>query len=475
MKAYRHSVKLKLGLIVFAVLIAVMSLAYTNQLVERLRDREQFMIQLWASAQEQIASASRAGNPYLPVFRELSNRLANPSMDLTIEERERYNEALAWARSMPPSSDVTLASEIVLQGDFGIPAIITDSTLTEINFWHNVPVSDSLNHLSEDARRAAMARLRARAVEMSQVHEPIVIELGPGANKLKQYIFYDESRLVRELRVFPYVQLLFVALFILVGYMGFSYVRRSEQSSLWVGMAKEAAHQLGTPISSLMGWIELMKVNRMSDEEQQQAIEEVEKDVARLNRVAGRFSDIGSLPKLEVCSLEPVIQTTADYMRRRMPQRSDRVTLHVSVPRELYAPLNVELFEWVIENLLKNALDAIETDQGKIELTAAPSNGQIVIEVKDSGKGIDRRNWRNVFRPGYSTKKRGWGLGLSLAKRIVEDYHGGSLTLAQSRLGHGSTFRIVLPRADQQGHTDRNDAPMTEKRSDREAPRHHHS
>ncbi len=461
MKAYRHSVKLKLGLIVFAVLIAVASLAYTNHLVERLREREQFMVQLWASAQEQIASASRSANPYLPVFREMSERIEEGELDLTPDERERYREALAWARSMPPSGDVTLASEIVLQGDFGIPAIITDSTLNEINFWHNVAVPDSLGHLSEDRQRAAMARLRARATEMAQVHEPITIELGPGEHKLKQYIFYDESRLVRELRVFPYIQLLFVALFILVGYLGFSYVRRSEQSSLWVGMAKEAAHQLGTPISSLMGWIELMKVDQMSAEQQRKAIEEVEKDVARLNRVAGRFSDIGSLPKLEVRALEPVIRATADYMRRRMPQQGVRVSLDVSVPGELRAPLNVELFEWVVENLLKNALDAIETDRGTIELSAFASDGRIVIDVKDSGKGIDRRNWRNVFRPGYSTKKRGWGLGLSLAKRIVEDYHGGTLTLVHSKLGYGTTFRIVLPQAETRT------ASMTERQSDR--------
>lgn len=448
MKAYRHSVRLKLGLIVFAVLIAVASLAYTNQLVERLRDREQFMIQLWASAQEQIASASRSGNPYLPVFGEMSDRMAGDGFNLTAEDRRRYREALAWARSMPPSGDVTLASEIVLQGDFGIPAIITDSTLTEINFWHNVPVPDTLDHLTDDRRRAAVARLRARAIEMAQVHEPITIELGPGENKLKQYIFYDESRLIRELRVFPFIQLLFVALFILVGYLGFSYVRRSEQSSLWVGMAKEAAHQLGTPISSLMGWIELMKMDQISPDQHRKTIEEVEKDVARLNRVAGRFSDIGSLPKLEVRELEPVIRTTADYMRRRMPQQSDRVLLDVVVPQDLRAPINVELFEWVIENLLKNALDAIETDRGKIEVSAFASEGRIIIDVKDSGKGIDRRNWRNVFRPGYSTKKRGWGLGLSLAKRIVEDYHGGTLTLAQSRVGHGTTFRIVVPQAE---------------------------
>ncbi len=446
MRAYRHSVKLKLGLIVFAVLIAVASLAYTNELVERLRDREQFMVRLWASAQEQIESASQYDNPYLSEFRQMEEVVIDGAeSNLSAEDRERYREALAWARSMPPPGEITLAGEIILRGEFGMPAIIMDSTLSEIIFWHNVSVPDSLEDLPEDRQRAARARLRARAAEMAQVYDPIVIELGPGENKLKQYIFYDESRLLRELRVFPFVQLLFVALFILVGYLGFSYVRRSEQSSLWVGMAKEAAHQLGTPISSLMGWIELMKIDQMSADQQRSAIDEVEKDVARLNRVASRFSDIGSLPKLEVRQLAPVIQSTADYMRRRMPQHNKRVSLDVSVPDDLWAPLNVELFEWVIENLLKNALDAIETDRGKIEVTAELSDERILIEVKDSGKGIDRRNWRNVFRPGYSTKKRGWGLGLSLAKRIVEDYHGGTLVLAQSRVRQGTTFRIILP------------------------------
>lgn len=447
MKAYRHSVKLKLGLIIFAVLIAVVSLVYTNQLVDRLRQREQFVMQLWASAQEEIASASRYDNPHLPVFREMENLLNRGDAELTAEQRERYLEALAWARSMPPPGEVTLASEIVLQGEFGIPAIITDSTLTEFMFWHNVEVPDSVSELRPERRQAAIARLKARAQEMAEVYEPISIELGPGENKLRQYIFYDESNLVRELRIFPYVQLLFVGLFILVGYLGFSYVRRSEQSSLWVGMAKEAAHQLGTPISSLMGWVELMKLDQVSAEQQHAAVEEVEKDVVRLSRVASRFSDIGSLPKMEVRQLAPVIHSTADYMRRRMPQQRRKISLEVSVPEDLYGPINAELFEWVIENLLKNALDAMESEKGSIEVIAKRVEGQIQIDVHDTGKGIDRRNWKNVFRPGYSTKKRGWGLGLSLAKRIVEDYHGGSLTLAHSKPGQGTTFRIVLPLA----------------------------
>jgi hypothetical protein len=447
MKAYRHSVRLKLGLIVFAVLIAVASLAYTNELAERLRQREQFVIQLWASALEHLASASRHENPYQPVFREIEELMIASAGGVDPSRLNAYREALAWARSMPPPGEVPLASEIVLQGHFDVPAIVTDSTITKPLLWSNVPAPDSLEGLTPEARDEAAARLIELTRVMAQEYEPIEMEFGTEPNRLKQYIFYDDSQLVRELTVFPYVQLLFVALFIFVGYMGFSYVRRSEQSSLWVGMAKEAAHQLGTPISSLMGWTELLKTGELSEEQERAAYEDIEKDIARLRRVAGRFSDIGSLPKLEVRELAPVVESTADYIRRRLPRQARRVDLNVDVAGGLLAPLNAELFEWVIENLLKNALDAIDAPDGSIDITGYMADGQIHLDVHDTGHGIDRRDWKNVFRPGYSTKKRGWGLGLSLAKRIVEDYHGGSLMLAQSRLGQGTTFRITLPPA----------------------------
>ena len=460
MKAYRHSVKLKLGLIIFAGLIAVASLWYTNQLVDRLREREQFIIHLWASAQEHLASASRYENPHLPVFRELEQILVSPgpgpSIGIPPDSLQKYRQALAWARSMPPPGEVTLASEIVLQGQFGIPAVITDSSQADPEIWHNVPgvlSPDSVENLPDEEAQRIKQRVIERAQAMAEEYEPIAIELGPGENKLEQFIFYDDSQLVRELTIFPYIQLLFVALFILVGYLGFSYVRRSEQSSLWVGMAKEAAHQLGTPISSLMGWTELLKTGDLPPEQQHTAVQEIEDDIDRLKRVASRFSDIGSLPKLEVEDIAPVVEATADYMRRRLPQQARHVDLNVNVSAGLRAPINTELFEWVVENLLKNALDAIETDEGAIDVEGRMEGESILIDIRDTGKGIDRRNWKNVFRPGYSTKKRGWGLGLSLAKRIVEDYHGGSLTLEQSRVGLGSTFRISIPSAKQRTST----------------------
>lgn len=443
-KAYRLSVNLKLGLVLFAVIIAVASLLYTNHLVDQLREREQFIVELWTMARRETASATLNVNPYLAEFQEMDSLLGvldtTEQLGLSEAELERYRQALRWAQSMPPpAGEITLATEILSRGGEDIPAIVIDSSgpQPQVAFWQNVRVPED----SAEARRVLLRRV----AENRDEYEAIPIVLDFGKEELKQYVFYDESDIIRELRIYPYIQLLIMGIFVLVGYLGFSYIRRSEQSSLWAGMAREAAHQLGTPISSLMGWHELLKMPDLPPDQQALALDEIGKDISRLQRVANRFSDIGSLPKLDVLPVAPVIYSTADYMRSRIPQQGKRVTLEVDVPPDLYAPLNPELFEWVIENLLKNALDAIETDQGAIIITASKTNGRVRIDVRDTGKGIERSQWRNVFRPGYSTKKRGWGLGLSLAKRIVEDYHGGSLTLAHSRVGQGTTFRIELP------------------------------
>jgi two-component system, NtrC family, sensor histidine kinase KinB len=453
MKAYRVSVKLKLGLVVFAVLIAVASLAYTQRLVQRLGEREQFIIRLWAAAQERVAETSLHVNPYLEEFTGLDQVLASAVQPGDTVDVTRFREALDWARSMPPAGDLTLASEILLQGHFGVPAIIVDSALGGPVAWHNVGIAPSFDMMrSEDSARAAR-RLTARAQEMGRVHRPISIDIrspDAPASQLRQYVYYDESNLIKELRVYPYLQLIFVGLFVMVGYFGFSYIRRSEQRSLWVGMAKEAAHQLGTPISSLMGWTELMKAGALDEASQHQALEEMDEDIRRLQRVASRFSDIGSLPRLQVQEVGPVVEQIAAYMRRRMPSHARSISLDTEIETGLRAPLNEELFEWVIENLLKNALDAIDTEEGRIYVRARRSGSSVVIDVEDSGKGIERRDFGNVFRPGYSTKKRGWGLGLSLAKRIVEDYHSGRLLLAHSRIGEGTTFRVEIPLAQEE-------------------------
>ena len=461
MKTYRWSVRLKLGLIVGAGIIAVASLLYTQRLVDRLREREQALIQLWADAQAELVQAQQqAINPHLRTFQELEGYLQrlkeNPQAVPPSEvQLNRYQTAVTWAQTMPPTSESNfILNKIIQPNQFRIPAIITDSSGRHPRFWRNVGVPESLSAPHLDSTEA-LKRLRVRKREMAATFEPIPIRVelsttgSPAVleteRQFTQYLYYDESWLIQELRIFPWVQFLFVGLFILVGYLGFSYIRRSEQSSLWMGMAREAAHQLGTPLSSLMGWVQVLRTTDLDAEQREETIDEIENDVERLRRIADRFSDIGSQPKLERQNLAPIIQQTADYIRRRLPHRGQEVELTVEVPSSLEVEVNQELFAWVLENLLKNALDAIDGEEGTITVRGGREEGQVFVEVADTGTGIRRHQWGNVFRPGFSTKQRGWGLGLSLARRVVETYHGGTLELKASTVGEGSVFRIELP------------------------------
>lgn len=463
MDAYRWSVQLKLGLIVFAVGIAVASLWYTQRLVDRLQKREQAVIQLWADALEQVVQTQQSGNPHRSVFRRLDAYLqavqGTPTPDtLSSEQIAGFRNAVDWAQTMPPTREFSfILNQILEPNQFSVPAIITDSTKRRPLSWQNVGVPDTLGALPPKDSAEAMERLRSELAEMKTAFEPIPVRIdvseapnGEDQNgtQLTQYVFYDESVLITELRIFPWVQLVFVGLFVMVGYFGFSYIRRSEQSSLWMGMAREAAHQLGTPLSSLMGWIEVLRSPDPDAETKEQALDEIENDVERLQRVADRFSDIGSQPKLERCDLVPIVEQTASYLRRRIPRQGQSIDLTVDMPNSLVAEANEELFAWVLENLLKNSLDAIEDEEGTITVRGREEEGQVFIEVEDTGRGIERQQWKNIFRPGYSTKQRGWGLGLSLARRVVENYHGGSLELVSSTVGEGSTFRIQIPAAD---------------------------
>lgn len=462
-KAYRTSAKIKLGLIVAAVVIAVASLWYTNGLANRLMQQEQEAIRLWARAieyQTQVVSE----NPFQEQFAELERLLRTGALAVDPAARDSLRRAVRWARAMPPSDEINFVfNEIIEPQHFSVPAVITDTALASVYAARNVRVDSTLTQEALDRI------LLEEAAAFDAVHEPIRIDLGSG---IVQLVHYGESDTVRALRVFPFVWLAFVGLFVLVGYLGFSYVRRSEQSNLWVGMAKEAAHQLGTPLSSMIGWIELLRV----DGDAEMVADELEKDVARLGRVADRFQKIGSVPELEAQPLAPAVEATADYIRRRMPSAGRRVRLDVDVPPGLHARLNRELFEWVVENLLKNALDAIEGSEGAITVRAyrtpprpgrRAAPGTVTLDVSDTGRGIERSAQRLVFRPGFSTKKRGWGLGLSLAKRIVEDYHGGTLALAESRPGQGTTFRIVLREAAPVADAARPARPVPERIEDR--------
>jgi len=257
------------------------------------------------------------------------------------------------------------------------------------------------------------------------------------------YIHYGDSPLITQLQYLPYVEISIGALFILVGYIGFSYIKRAEQSSIWAGMARETAHQLGTPLSSMMGWTELLGAKLENTPDVAETMDELRSDLERLQKIADRFNKIGSKPERKSTSVNQVVHRVVTYIEKRLPKVKESVEVAIHEENEVMMPLNPELFEWVIENLLKNALDAIES-KGKIDITISGNSKEAFIDVQDTGKGIDPRHRKDVFRPGYSTKRRGWGLGLSLSKRIVEEYHNGKIFVKSSTMGKGTTFRIVL-------------------------------
>ena len=257
------------------------------------------------------------------------------------------------------------------------------------------------------------------------------------------FYYYGFSPVIYKLRIFPYVAIGAAALFILIGYLGFSYIRRNEEQFIWVGMAKETAHQLGTPLSSIAGWLELLNADFSVKDS---AVSEIQNDLIRLNKIANRFSKIGSVPELKSISLNQTIENVVKYFQKRLPNMQRKITLTFHSHQQIKLSLNEDLFEWVLENLIKNSVDAMEDHGGQIALTMSsnPEKNHVYLDIEDNGKGISPQQKKNIFKPGFSSKKRGWGLGLSLARRIIEQYHGGKLFLKESRLGMGSTFRIVL-------------------------------
>ncbi len=358
-----------------------------------------------------------------------------------LQEREhltadRYTKAIEYiVTDASQSGDYTFAFSIIENIDF--PILMTDAD--------SVPVS--IQNIAVDSASLSPEQIRAlldeKREEFAKINPPIVVTYND--TMVLNYVYYDESDLVKELRALPYIEILVATMFILIGYIGFSYIKRSEQANIWVGMSKETAHQLGTPLSSLLGWLELLRVHRDNPAEMDQTIDEMEKDVNRLNRIALRFSKIGSKPQLDEQNLMDTIRKSADYYRRRTPQLGKKVEIVVPELDGVTAHYNSELMEWVFENLIKNALDAMEQNEGRIEFSVAPGHRHVTIDVRDTGKGMDQRMKKDIFRPGFSTKKRGWGLGLSLARRIVQDYHNGKLFVHDTSPGKGTTFRIQLP------------------------------
>jgi signal transduction histidine kinase len=269
--------------------------------------------------------------------------------------------------------------------------------------------------------------------EMKQQNKPITVTI---SNNDKNFIYYKDSNLLTTLKYFPFIQLGVIALFLVVGYSLFSTARKSEQNQVWVGMARETAHQLGTPLSSLMAWNELRKVSKKEPD-----FDEIEKDIKRLETITNRFSKIGSQPILKNENLSDLLLDISSYMQSRI---SEKVIIHKEIPHSIVLPMNYTLMEWVVENLIRNAVDAME-GEGSINISLNDENGKITLDISDTGKGIPKREFKTVFRPGFTTKKRGWGLGLSLAKRIIEEYHAGKIFVKNSEHGKGTTFRIILP------------------------------
>jgi hypothetical protein len=394
------SLRLKIALVASGVIIALSILYYTQILVEKIQKREALIANLYAKSLEYIANDESATGEYNFIF-----------------------------------------NEIITQIDF--PIIATDKDYKSVSFFKNVDVDTTL----PDIRVKEI--LLAQAKQMKNVNPPIKVSYRDSV--ILNYVNYGQSSVISQLKALPFLEIVIGGIFILLGYFGFSYVKKHEQSSIWVGLSKETAHQLGTPISSLMGWVEILKNTDRNSDEYKRIIDETESDVDKLNKIASRFSKIGSQAKLEKENLSDVIKDVCKYFEKRIPRLvgadgtvSNKVDIELNIPNELYINLNRDLFEWVIENLLKNALDAMDKPHGKIVFDVHDKPTEVIIDISDNGKGIDKQYKKDIFRPGFSTKRRGWGLGLSLSKRIVDDYHKGKLLLHESVLEKGTIFRIKL-------------------------------
>ena len=354
--------------------------------------------------------------------------------DLSHEERKKmevWAQALHALNHADENTDLSLVLDVI-QGNNTIPVIVLDNA-GNVGDYRNITMDEKTAADSD----AYVAKYGKKLYEEGKY---IKIHLGDSITSNDyQLVCYDESTLLKRLASYPYWQLGIVMIFVVVAIFALLSSKKAEQNKVWVGLSKETAHQLGTPISSLMAWVEILKENHPEDD----LIPEMDKDVKRLERIAERFSKIGSLPEPKESSMNDVLDHVIDYMDRRT---SNQVEILRQVPdHEVIVSMNASLFEWVIENLCKNAVDAME-GSGRIAITLMDEDNRVVIEVADNGKGIKKKDIRNIFTPGFTTKQRGWGLGLSLARRIVEEYHKGRIFVKSSEVGKGTTFRIELPK-----------------------------
>lgn len=381
MDVYKNKVIWKILILAGAMLIGGVSLYFTNKFASSMAVEETRRMQVWAEATRLIA---------------------------TCDDGEQINFYLG-----------------IIQNNITIPVIMTDE---------NGEIVSTLNISHQNINDSAF--FKKMVTEMATVHEPIVIDL---QNSHKNIIYYDDSTILKRLAMFPFIQLSVIAIFVIIAYFAFSSSRKAEQNRVWAGMSKETAHQLGTPISSLMAWVEILR----QDANNAVYVSEMQKDIDRLRMIADRFSKVGSVPDLQKTNLSEAISGAVDYMRSRV---SSRVNINIvdNTTEPIMVNLCVPLFNWVIENLTKNAVDAME-GTGNVTIKVGRSQKNAEILVIDSGKGLHKKQFKAVFTPGYTTKERGWGLGLSLSQRIVRDFHNGKIFVQSSELGIGTTFKIVLP------------------------------
>lgn len=369
----------KIAIILTAIIIAVSTFFVTSSLADSLAQEEKSKMQLWAAATSELAT-------------------------------------------MDTDCDVKFVQSVITRNTT-IPVILTGDSLTDILSYRNI-----------DMENTDSGQLKQMAKEFAAINDPIEIDLGNGE---KQYICYGESKLLKNLSYYPIVYIVVFLLYALLLTVVLIALKRAEQNRVWIGLTKETAHQLGTPISSLLAWTEILKSRYPEDD----MLPEMEQDVQRLRTIAERFSQVGSKQELALSDLNAVTKKAFDYMRARI---SKKINMEFSATGDIQVMLNAPLFEWVMENLCKNAVDAMEND-GTIRVQVRQNGNCAVIDISDTGKGLPIKNYKRIFYPGFTTKKRGWGLGLSLAKRIIEEYHHGKIYVKHSEIGKGTTFRIELP------------------------------
>lgn len=384
-----------IGFLLLSVAVVGIFLFYSDSLVKDLSEQERERMQIWADATREIVNTG-SGESEMP---------SNFDFLLSIIERNRTIPVLLTDDS----------GEIIMQRNFTLPG----------------PADSTVFGLSDVNRKFLLEKL----ADLRKTPNVIDIDMGAAG---KQHLYYEDSKVLKSLSFYPYVQVLVLLAFVLIVYYAVSSTKRAEQNKVWVGLSKETAHQLGTPISSLMAWLELLPDSGVSPE----IVAEMDKDVKRLSTIASRFSKIGSRPSMEIEDLNEIVSHSAGYMSSRI---SSRIKLSVATcPTPLPVSMSAPLAEWVMENLIKNAVDAME-GSGSISVVLRQEKNNAVIEISDTGKGIPKKNHKTIFNPGFTTKKRGWGLGLTLTKRIVEEYHKGTIYVKRSEPGAGTTFAIEFP------------------------------